>query len=257
MTDTEDDNGARPHASEGDTDPASAQERLILDNLALAESVARRYFPRNRYRDEDIVQVAYIGLLNAARRYDPERGTSFAAFAVPTISGEIKRHLRDHGWFVRPPRPVQDLRARVVEASPRLAQKLGRRPSVAELTEDLDSSPELVREAIDCQHHLHPASLDVPVGADRDTTLAELLPDGDEQWEQAERSALLWSALHALSARERRVVHLRFFEDRTQQEIADELGVTQMQVSRILAKTLRILRDRIVHGPPVSRVRTA
>ena len=225
-------------------------ERLTLENLALAESVARKFFQRNAARDEDIVQVAYIGLWNAARRFDPERGPSFAAFAVPTISGEIKRHLRDHGWFVRPPRAVQDLRARVAEASPRLAQQLGRRPSVAELTADLESADHLVREAIDSAQHLRPASLDMTVGVDGESTLADLVTDGGAHLERAELAALLWSAQRALTTRERRVVYLRFFEDRTQQEIAREIGVTQMQISRILSKALSILRDRIVHGAP-------
>src|SRR5215204_5894985 len=95
----------------------TSSDRLALENLALAEAVARRFFRSKAVRDEDLVQVACIGLLKAARRFDPERGTDFAAFAVPAISGEIKRHLRDHGWFVRPPRQVQDLRARISEAS--------------------------------------------------------------------------------------------------------------------------------------------
>ncbi|MDQ1122606.1 sigma-70 family RNA polymerase sigma factor [Microbacterium trichothecenolyticum] len=230
---------------------ASSQElaqRLTLDNLALARSVARRFFSRATARDDDLVQVAYIGLWNAARRFDPERGASFAAFAVPTISGEIKRHLRDHGWFVRPPRTVQDLRSRIGEASPRLAQRLGRRPSVAELTADLGSRDELVREAIDSRHSLRPASLDVSVGVEGESTLADVLSDGGSELERVELSAVLWAAQRALTPRERRVVHLRFFEDRTQQDIADELGVTQMQVSRILTKSLGILRESIVHG---------
>lgn len=225
-------------------------ERLTLDNLALARSVARRFRSPSGPRDDDLVQVAYIGLWNAARRFDPERGASFAAFAVPTISGEIKRHLRDHGWFVRPPRTVQDLRSRIGEASPRLAQQLGHRPSVAELTADLDSRDDLVREAIDSGHSLRPASLDVGVGADGDSTLADLLSDGGAELERVELSVVLWSAQRALTPRERRVVQLRFFQDRTQQDIANELGVTQMQVSRILTKSLAILRERIVRGRP-------
>lgn len=230
------------------TAAAVAAEKLMLENLSLAESVARRFFRPGRARDEDLVQVAYIGLLNAARRFDPERGTCFAAFAVPTISGEIKRHLRDHGWFVRPPRAVQDLRSRIAEASPRLAQTLGRGPSVAELTADLGTTPALVREALDCHHHLLPASLDVPVGEDRDATLADVIPARDDEWERADRAVLLWSALRTLPPRERRVMHLRFFEERTQQEIAAEVGVTQMQVSRILSKTLRVLQEHLTHG---------
>lgn len=225
-------------------------DQLALENLALADAVARRFFRHHSSRDEDLVQVARIGLLKAARRFDPERGTDFAAFAVPTISGEIKRHLRDHGWFVRPPRQVQDLRARISEASPRLAQQLGRGPSVAELTADLGETSAHVREAMDCRSHLYPASLDVAVGEDHDATLADLIPGRDDQWERAEIAAVLWSALRTLPPRERRILHLRFFEDRTQQEIARELGVTQMQISRILARTLRTLQDRIVNGCP-------
>ncbi|HAQ59445.1 MAG TPA: RNA polymerase subunit sigma-70, partial [Microbacterium sp.] len=205
-------------------------EALMLDHLALAEAVARRYFRRNPARDEDLLQVAYIGLLKAARRFDAERGTSFAAFAAPTISGEIKRHLRDNGWFVRPPRHVQELRSRITEAVPRLAQGLGRMPGLPELAEDLGASAHEVQEAIQCAEHLYPASLDVVVSEDRDMTLADLIPGDGEELEHAELAAILSVAVRALSPREQRVVHLRFFEDRTQQEIAVELGVTQMQV---------------------------
>ena len=232
--------------SEHRTSSCSAEaERLMLDHLPLAEAVARRFFRPDTSHDEDLVQVAFIGLLNAARRFDPERGSSFAAFAVPTISGEIKRHLRDHGWFVRPPRQVQDLRARIAEAAPRLAQKLGRGPTLDELMCDLGATSALVQEALDCQQHLHPASLDAAVGEDGDATLGDLIPSRNDQWERAELSALLWPALRTLRPRERRVMYLRFFEDLTQQEIATDLGVTQMQVSRILAKTLRTLRERL------------
>ena len=233
----------------GSGSPDERAERLTLDNLALARSVARRFFSRSKPRDDDLVQVAYIGLWNAARRFDPERGTAFAAFAVPTISGELKRYLRDHGWFVRPPRTVQDLRSRIAEASPRLAQRLGHRPSVAELTADLDSRDDLVREAIDSRHSLRPTSLDLRVGVEGESSLADLLSDGGRELERVELSAVLWAAQQALTPREKRVVYLRFFEDRTQQDIADELGVTQMQISRILTKSLTILRESIVRGP--------
>ena len=227
---------------------ASTPEMLMIAHLSLAEAVARRFFAPNVRRDEDLIQVAFIGLLNASRRFDPERGVSFAAFAVPTISGEIKRHLRDHGWFIRPPRQIQDLRARISEAGPRLAQELGRDPSMAELSEDLGVAAELAREALASAQHLHPASLDAPVREDGSATLADLIPGREDEQEHAERWALLWSVLRTLPPRERRVLQLRFFEERTQQEIATEIGVSQMQVSRILAKTLRVLQDRIVNG---------
>lgn len=226
---------------------------LVLAHLALAESVARRFFRHDRARDEDLVQVASIGLVKAARRFDPEKGDTFAAFAVPTMAGEIKRYLRDHGWFVRPPRHVQELRARLTEATPRLAQHLGHAPSVAELAADLGEPVDSVEEAIACQHHLYPASLDVSVGETRELALGDLIPGSGGELEHTETVLLLWSVLRTLPARERRVIQLRFFEDRTQQEIATELGVTQMQVSRILTKTLGLLRDRILHGAPRRR----
>ncbi|SKC42343.1 sigma-70 family RNA polymerase sigma factor [Plantibacter cousiniae (nom. nud.)] len=225
-------------------------EALVLEHLPLAEAIARRYFRRDPARDEDLVQVAYIGLVKAARRFDADRGGPFAAFASPTISGEIKRHLRDHGWFVRPPRPVQELRARVAEAVPRLAQELGHGPSVPELTADLGASDELVREAIACQNHLRPASLDALVGIDHETSLGDIIPAEDGSLERAESAAILSTALRVLSPRDRRVLQLRFAEDLTQQEIAEAVGVTQMQVSRILKRSLELLRDRIVHGEP-------
>lgn len=233
--------------------PASAAlaERLTCENLALADSVARRFFSAGR-RDDDLIQVARIGLWKAACRYDPSRG-GFAAFAVPTIAGELKRHLRDHGWFVRPPRALQELRAQVAEASARLGQSGGHSPSIAELAVDVGCSAELVREAIDVQQHLRPASLDAPAGAETPATLADVLADGGAAMERAELNLVLWAALRALTPRERLIVHARFFEDRTQQDIATELGVTQMQVSRILTKCLGMLRTRIVHGAPVRR----
>ncbi|GGH45573.1 sigma-70 family RNA polymerase sigma factor [Microbacterium album] len=239
-----------------DTERTTA-DRLVLDNLTLAQSVARRFFRRNASRDEDLVQVAYIGLVKAARRFDPEKGRSFAAFAVPTITGEIKRHLRDAGWFVRPPRRVQELRGRIVEASPRLAQAHGHAPTVAELVAELGEPSGLVQEALACQDHLYPASLDVPVSSDRETTVGELLPGDGGELERAEFAAVLSSAMRALSPRDRRVVELRFFDDLTQHDIAALLGVTQMQVSRILTRTLGALRDHIRHGPPPRRLRSA
>lgn len=242
-----------PARSLGVDTPAVDADALILAHLPLAESVARRYFRHDRARDEDLVQVASIGLVKAARRFDPEKSDTFVAFAVPTMAGEIKRYLRDHGWFVRPPRHVQELRARLAEAAPRVAQRLGHAPSVAELSADLGETAAAVQEAITSQHHLYPTSLDVGVGESREGTLGDLIPGAGDELERSETVLMLWAVLRTLPARERRVIQLRFFEDRTQQEIAAELGVTQMQVSRILAKILGLLRDRILHGAPKPR----
>jgi RNA polymerase sigma-B factor len=245
-------------ASEGRSTPEEATpDALVLGHLELARAVARRFFRRNASRDEDLVQVAYVGLVKASRRFDASRGHEFAAFAVPTITGEIKRHLRDSGWFVRPPRRVQELRARISEAAPRLAQAFGREPTPAELRDDLGESIAEVREALACGDHLQPASLDGPVGPDRDATMGQLLPARGDELDRAESAAVVAAALRALAPRDRRVVELRFFEDRTQSDIASVLGVTQMQVSRILAHTLAAMRDHIQHGPPPARRRAA
>ncbi|WP_133541061.1 sigma-70 family RNA polymerase sigma factor [Microbacterium sp. BK668] len=230
-----------------------AGDARVLENMGLARRVARRFFRAGTNRDDDLVQVAYIGLVKAAQRFEPARGTDFAAYAVPTISGEIKRHLRDHGWFVRPPRAVQELRLRIGEVAPRLTQTLGHRPSLAELATELDEPVDRVREAIDSGAHLRPLSLDAPVGDDADDTLGSLLSRTTGEWERAELGMLLWAALRRLSPRDRRVVQLRFFEDCTQDDIAARVGVTQMTVSRILTRTLRALREDLQEEPAWNR----
>lgn len=247
-------------------DSRSATERarrdreraLVLDHLGLAESVAKRMFRGDPSTDEDLVQVAYVGLINSARRFDPARGGSFEAFAVPTISGELKRHLRDHGWFVRPPRRLQELRGQVGAAIPRLSQSLGHAPTLSDLAEHLGTTGREIDEAIACREGMHPASLDATVGSGESETLSDLVSSGDDGFEQAELSALVWAASRSLSERERRVIRLRFFEELSQREIAAELGVTQMQVSRILASVLERMRCAIVFGPtPAWRHRAA
>lgn len=252
----------RREAASSEAEPQRAQtdatpDALVLEHLDLARAVARRFSRRGTSRDEDLVQVAYVGLVKASRRFDPVRGHEFAAFAVPTITGEIKRHLRDSGWFVRPPRRVQELRARISEAGPRLAQAFGREPTASELVDDLGEPIAEVREALACGDHMQPTSLDGPIGSDRDTTVGQMLPAQGDELDRAESAAVVSAALTALTPRDRRVVELRFFEDRTQSDIAGELGVTQMQVSRILARTLAAMRDHIQNGPPPGRHRAA
>jgi len=224
------------------------EDPRVIENMALAERVARRYFRKGTSRDDDLVQVAYIGLVKAAQRFEPARGTDFASYAVPTISGEIKRHLRDHGWFVRPPRAVQELRLRAGEVAPRLMQTLGHRPSLADLAAALDEPVERVREALDSGLQMRPLSLDAPAGEDADDTLGDVLTGSSGDWERAELGILLWGALRRLSPRDRRVVQLRFFSDCTQDDIAAQVGVTQMTVSRILTRTLRTLRADLEEG---------
>jgi RNA polymerase sigma-B factor len=227
------------------TPTQSELDRRVLDNMGLAQSLARAYFRDDPCHDEDLVQVAYIGLVKAARRYRCGCGASFAAFAVPTISGELKRYLRDHGWFVRPPRHIQEARNRLREAEGRLSQCYGRAPSVAELADDLGESESFVREAQCAQSDMRPVSLDAPVAREHETTLGDLIPDSGAAMERADMALLVHAAVRRLPPHERRVLHLRFIEDRTQQDIAAKLGISQMQVSRLLSRSLTTLRDRL------------
>ena len=201
----------------------SERDRRVLDNLGLAQSLARAYFRDDPSHDEDLVQVAYMGLVKAATRYRCDNGSSFAAFAVPTISGELKRHLRDHGWYVRPPRHIQEARHHLREAEGRLTQRLGRAPSVAELADDLGESEALVREVQCAAGDMRPVSLDAPAARDHETTLGDLIPDPGDALARADAALLLHAAVRRLPAQERVVLHLRFIEDRTQQDIATRL----------------------------------
>lgn len=219
----------------------AARDAAVLEHRDVADAIARRYIGRTQDAD-DIRQVAYIGLIKAASRFDPAKGDDFVSFAVPTISGEIKRHLRDHGWFIRPPRRIQELRGRAAAAGPRLAQFLGRSPSTRELAEYLGESVDLLREAYRSQDGLTPTSLDIPISDDEQVSLGDAIGAPDDRHARVELAADLRAAFSVLTPRERRIVHLRFFEDCTQQQIATELGVTQMQVSRLLGKILIRLR---------------
>ena len=230
------------------TAPPREQRRIhdavVADYLAVAETVARRY-SRDAQDWSDIQQVAYVGLIKAARRFDPERGDDFVSFAVPTISGEIKRHLRDHGWFIRPPRRVQELHGTVSRTVPRLTQQLGRTPSRADIAEALGEDIAHVSEAIVSQESLRPMSLAHPVAGDDARTLADTVGHVDDRFDRTEMMTEVGVACRRLPYRDRRILFLRFFQERTQQEIAAELGVTQMQVSRLLSKILERLRSEL------------
>jgi len=217
-------------------DEQDATQRLVTAHLELARAVAARYFQHDPTRDEDLVQVAYIGLIKAARRYRPSRG-GFVAYALPTIAGEVKRHLRDHGWMVRPPRARQELNRRIASAVPELTQQLRRTPTRDDLALELGATPDEVTAAGACDGCLRPLSLDVQVG-DSSTPLSELIADESSHEAEADRRVTVWAALRTLAPRERTIVYLRFFEELPQQAIADRLGISQMHVSRILRRTL-------------------
>ena len=212
--------------------------------LPLARKLARRYAGAREPFD-DLVQVASLGLVKAVDRYDVSRGTAFSSFAVPTILGELKRYFRDLGWSVHVPRGAQEQALKVEEAQQQLTSKTGRPPTVDELAQYLELSIEEVLDALETAGAHHSTSLDAPRDEiDREsTTLAEAFGEEDKRYEFIDASVTIAAAARELSARERRVLALRFVEDLTQTQIADDIGVSQMQVSRILRRAVGRLRD--------------
>jgi len=216
-------------------------DQIVELNLCVARSVAHRY--RARGVDiEDLEQVAYLALVKAAQRFDPDAGHDFLAYAVPTIRGEVRRHFRDVGWTVRPPRRIQELQGRVADVQVDLAGRLGRSPTAGELAEELDVERSEVEEALAAEGCFVPASLDRPVGESGDATVGDLLESTDSGHRSAEARIALAPIVRQLSERDRRILRLRFFEDLTQREIGAKIGVTQMQVSRVLSRIFDDLR---------------
>jgi RNA polymerase sigma-B factor len=225
------------------------QDELVLEYMDVAESVARSFAGSGR-EVADLRQVACTGLVKAARRYDPHRGVQFPAFAVPTVTGEIKRYLRDNSWPVRPPRQLQDLRSVACRTVPELAQMLGREPSLSELAEELDEPEKLVAEALNCQSSLRPESFEASADG---RTLQETVGWEDNRIDRTENVLMLRSALYQLSVKEKELLFRRYFHEETQQQIGDGLGLTQMQVSRMLSRILvklqRWLLDEAAASP--------
>jgi RNA polymerase sigma-B factor len=221
-----------------------AREELVERFLPLARKLARRYAgPREPF--EDLMQVASLGLVKAVHRFDIGRGTAFSSFAVPTILGELKRYFRDLGWSVHVPRGAQELALRVEAAEQQLTSRTGRPPRVNELAEFLELSVEDVLDALEVANAHHSTSLDAPRedGEEESGALVYTIGAEDRHYELVDASVTISSAARALSARERRVLRLRFVDDLTQTQIADEIGVSQMQVSRILRRALARLRE--------------
>lgn len=221
------------------------RDELIERYLPLAESLSRRYQHSGQPLD-DLVQVASIGLLKAVDRFDPERGVTFESYAIPTILGELKRYHRDQGWSVRMPRRLQEHTLLIKDAVPVLAQDLGRSPTIAEISGHTHLSEEEVLEAMDAQDAYASISLDAPIDDDSDSaTLGDRLHTDEDEFSVAEEWAEFEPHLRALPERERRIIVLRFFRDWTQSQIADELGISQMHVSRLLSQTLQRLREAV------------
>jgi RNA polymerase sigma-B factor len=222
------------------------RDALVEGHLPLVEYLARRFAGRGEPLD-DLVQVATIGLIKAIDRFDPERGVEFSTYATPTIAGEVKRHFRDKGWAVRVPRRLQELKLALTRASSDLTQKLGRAPTVAELAQYLELSEEDVLEGLESAHAYSTVSLDAPDSDEDDgPAVADSLGMVDDALEGVEYRESLKPLLEALPPREKRILVLRFFGGMTQSQIASELGISQMHVSRLLARTLAQLREGLL-----------
>jgi RNA polymerase sigma-B factor len=227
---------------------AATREELIRRYLPFAKNLALRYRGASESFD-DLYQVASLGLVNAIDRFDPSRGTPFAAFASPTILGELKRHFRDRVWTVRVPRGLHDRMAEVDKAASELTVKLQRSPSVGEIAERLELDPTDVLEVMEASHNRRPLSLDRPVGGEEDESpAAEWVGDEDEGFELVEDKLALEEVLPHLDERERTVLKLRFVDDLTQSQIAERIGHSQMHVSRILRRALDRIRAEVGEG---------
>ncbi len=219
----------------------AARDRAFQRYLPLARSLAGRY-RRSEEPIEDLEQVAGIGLLKAIDRFDPDRGAAFSSFAVPTILGELRRHFRDTTWALRVPRQLQELTLKIERARGELTNLLGRQPTVAELSEHLEEREELILQALDLMVAKYTLSLDE--SQPDDDTPAEPAPGKlDDGYARAEDRATLAPLLATLSAAEAEIVFLRFREDLTQDAIGQRVGVSQMQVSRVLYRSIARLRD--------------
>ncbi len=222
-------------------------DQVVLLNGPVAESIAGRYRSRG-IESDDLVQVAYLGLVKAAQGYKPGEGAGFLAYAVPTISGEIKRHFRDFGWVVRPPRRLQELRSQVAAARADLQQVRGRPVTTGEVAAELGVAAGELAEAEMTDGCYAALSLDSP-GRPGATVLADLLVDKTDYYDHIENMETLRPALQRLSDRDRRILLLRFVRGWTQERIGEEIGVSQMQVSRLLTRILAELRSSMQIEP--------
>jgi RNA polymerase sigma-B factor len=220
------------------------RDELIAAHLPLAEHLARRFNHRGEPLD-DLIQVASVGLLKAVERFDPGRGLEFSTFAIPTIVGELKRHFRDKGWAVRVPRRVQELHLRLSATVATLTQQIGRSPTIPEIAGYAEVSEDDVLEAMEAGRAYRSASLDTAVADDDDGLgIGARLGTDDARLLNVERHVTLSPLIASLPPREQVILHLRFFEGMTQSEIATRLGISQMHVSRLLARSLQQLRER-------------
>ncbi len=220
------------------------RDKIVERCLPLADHIARRFEGRGEPRD-DLVQVARVGLVNAVIRFDVEAGTDFVSFAVPTIMGEVRRHFRDNSWSVKAPRRLKELHLRLGAATAELSQRLGRAPTATELAAELGMDRAEVVEGLVAGSSYNTLSIDSGGDDDEARAIADTLGDVDTGLDQIEDREALRPMLEALPERERTVLVLRFFESMTQTQIAERVGISQMHVSRLLAKSLARLRDQL------------
>jgi RNA polymerase sigma-B factor len=220
------------------------RERTINAFAPLARYLANRYHGRGEPLD-DLVQTAMIGLIKAVDRYDPSRGVEFVGYAIPTIIGEVKRHFRDRTWDVRVPRRLQELRQVIAEANAVLYHQLGRSPTVADIATHLDLTEEQVLEGLEGARAYNSVSLSAPVSSDSGAELGDMLGGPDPQFALAELRIALEPALATLDPREQKIVVLRFYGNLTQSQIAEQIGVSQMHISRLLSRAMAKLRGRL------------
>jgi RNA polymerase sigma-B factor len=224
---------------------ASLRERAIGAWLPLGRHLAQRFHGRGEPID-DLVQIATVGLIKAIDRFDPEYGNDFAAYAVPTVVGEIRRHFRDRTWDVRVPRRLQELKADINEATNVLSHQLGRSPTVADVAAYLERTEDEVIEGLDSARAYSAVSLQTLVGNGEDgTELGDLFGVEDPELANAEIRAIIGPALDALGPREQQIIALRFFGNQTQTQIAERVGISQMHVSRLLARSLAAMREHL------------
>ena len=233
----------RRFKEEGDMD---AREKLVMSHLNLVRFIANKFKNRGEPID-DLIQVGYLGLLKAIDRFDPSRGLEFTTFATPTIMGEIKRHFRDKGWSVRVPRRLQELSAKVNQATDTLTSQLQRSPTIAEIADYLDATVDEVLEAMESSSAYSSVSLEAPSGADDDDTpsVIDRYATEDSDLAFTDDRIIIEEALASFSPRERDVIEMRFLKGMTQIDIAEKLGISQVQVSRLLRRTLKKIQDKI------------
>jgi RNA polymerase sigma-B factor len=232
-----------------DPDRLKVRDQLVTGYLPVAQHIARRFAHRGEPLD-DLEQVATVGLIHAINRFEPERGTDFLSYAVPTITGEVRRHFRDQGWSMRVPRRLKDMHVSIGAAVSELSQRLGRAPRPSEIAERLQISTEEVLEGLEASSAYRSASLDEALAGDDESgsTAADVLGDVDGALDQVEYRESIRPLLAKLPDRERTILLLRFFGNMTQTQIAQRVGISQMHVSRLLSQTLSQLRDGLSDG---------